>query len=56
MGDYVKVDDIIKGLRDDELVMLFSLMSADERVGAFMRGLKKECSVFSNAAKTDREE
>lgn len=48
MSGYVKIDDIIEGLRDDNLVIALAFMSADQRVDAFMKGLKKEYSVFSN--------
>lgn len=49
MSGYVKIDDIIEGLRDDNLVIALAFMSADQRVDAFMKGLKKECSVFRDS-------
>ena len=57
MSGYVKIDDIIEGLRNDELIMIFSIMSADQRVDAFKKGLKKEYSLLSNHKdKTNKEE
>ncbi len=57
MSDYVKIDDLIKGLRNDDLIIALAFMSADQRVDAFKKGLKKEYSTFSdNNAKTDKED